>query len=87
MKIIFSYIFVFAKGYQTNDVGVLCMYRREPYFRRYGREGVGFETGDFVEEKLGRGYRRTTHREGVGGSKGSHNPKSQGGCWGLKRES
>ena len=35
-----------------------------PNFRRYDRE-LGFETGDFVEENRGGGYRRTTRRTNI----------------------
>ena len=46
----------FAKGRRKMTSG--CQWT--PYFRRYGPE-AGFKTRDFVKEKLGRGYRRTTH--------------------------
>ena len=50
------YIFLRAKVYRSMTSG--C--RGAPYFRRYDRE-LSFETGDFVEEKLGGGgYRRMT---------------------------
>ena len=49
-----STYFLVCKGLSIDDVGegvVWC--RGTPYCRRYDREGVGFETGDFVKEKLG----------------------------------
>ena len=44
-----------CKGLSIDDVGV----SRDTVFQVI-RPGGGFETGEFVEEKLGGGYRRTT---------------------------
>ena len=43
------YFPVCSKAYRSMTSG--C--RGTPCFRRYGRELAGFETADFVEEKLG----------------------------------
>ena len=43
MKIIFSYIFLFAKFWSTDDVGVA----RGAIFQEI-RSWAGFKTGDFV---------------------------------------
>ena len=49
----------------NDDVGE-GVYEGAPCFRRYlRRELVLTKTGDFVEEKLGGGYRRTTRTIGL----------------------
>ena len=51
-----TYILVCNKGYRTMTSGWVA---RGTVFREV-RPGAGFKTGDFVKEKLGGGYRRTT---------------------------
>ena len=51
-----SYIFLCAKTYRSTTSGrVVCVEGHTPYCRRHDRESAGFETGDFVEEKLRKG--------------------------------
>ena len=51
-------MFLFAmNGLSNNDLGLA---RGIIVFQELW-PGAGFKTGDFVEERLGRGYRRTTH--------------------------
>ena len=53
-------MFLLAKDYRTKTFRVA---RGAPYFRRYGRGGSGFKTGDFVtqfNQEIRPGYRRTT---------------------------
>ena len=49
-----SLYFLVCKGLAVDDVGVS---RDTPYFRRHE---LVLKTGDFVKEKLRRGYHRTT---------------------------
>ena len=49
------HIYFACKGPSNDDAGV----SRDTVFQEI-RPGVGFKTGDFVKEKLGGGYRRTT---------------------------
>ena len=39
------------------------------YSRRHRRELAGFKTGDFVKEKLGGGYRKTTPVQNIAASR------------------
>ena len=50
------FIYVLICRRLSNDCVVVA---RDTVFQEI-RPGVGFETGDFVKEKLGGGYRRTT---------------------------
>ena len=50
-----STYFLVRKGLSIDDVGV----SRDTVLREI-RPGAGFETGDFIKEKLGGLYRRTT---------------------------
>ena len=52
--------FLVCKGLSNDGVGVA----RGTVFEEI-RPGASFKTGDFVNEKLGGGYRRTTQKQGT----------------------